>query len=80
MCVIFSHMDMYPHCSSDLEILTVCQFSHYILRLIHQVIGMPIINKEQIGWAGRGEALFTCCRMHSNFLYVGSKETKRNFT
>lgn len=53
MCVISSHMDMYPHCSSDLEILTVCQFSHYILRLICQVMGMPIINKEQIWW-GRG--------------------------
>ena len=42
-------MDMYTHGSSALEILTLCWFIHYILRLICQVIGMPIINKEQIG-------------------------------
>lgn len=50
VCVYVCDMLMhgYVYSSSALEILTVCWFIHYILRLICQVIGMPIINKEQM--------------------------------
>ena len=49
VCVPYSHTQIcILTCSFDLEILVICQFIHYILRLVCSASSIPTINKEYI--------------------------------